>query len=657
MNDRTEAIVQPAARAGAVPGADGPAVHAPHAAHAAGPALIVAALGVVFGDIGTSPLYAFKETLNPEHGVALTPLAVLGLLSLIFWGLIFVVTLKYVVFVLRADHDGEGGILALQALARKAVGEDGTRPWVWRALGGMGLVGAAMFYGDSLITPAISVLSAVEGLEVVAPALEAYVIPVTMAILIALFAVQRKGTSIVGRVFGPVMLLWFAVLALGGLWHLWHQPQVLAALDPRHAFGFLATHRAQSLAVLGAVFLAFTGGEALYADMGHFGARPIRLAWLLIALPALVLNYFGQGALVLANPAAIDNPFFRMYPPWAVLPMVLLAAMATVIASQAVISGAFSLTAQAMRMGYLPRMRVVQTSGEAIGQIYVPGINWILMVGVLLLVLGFRSSGALSAAYGIAVSITMVTTTLLAGVVAYRLWRWNRIAVGLGVLAFAVVDLTFVLANTLKIADGGWLTLAVAAVVMLLFTTWAKGRRLGLAAAAADSLPIEAFAESLAAHMPHRVRGTAVFLNADEQSVPHALLHNLKHNQVLHDIVVVLRVLPCDVPRVDGRHRLEARTVGHGIWLATARHGFMERPNVPEFIRILAYQKGLDCAAMSTSYFVSRASLGGKHMLQMNPLRSALFAWLQRNAGRASDYFELPENRLVEMGQRTLARR
>jgi len=634
----------------------GPGSHAAsHAGH--GPALLIAALGVVFGDIGTSPLYAFKETLNPAHGVALTPQAVLGLLSLIFWGLTFVVTLKYVVFVLRADHDGEGGILALQALARKAVGEDGTRPWVWRSLGALGLVGAAMFYGDSLITPAISVLSAVEGLEVQAPALQTYVIPVTMAILVGLFAVQRKGTGVVGKVFGPVMLLWFLVLALAGLWHVSQQPQILAALDPRHAVNFLLTHRPQALAVLGAVFLAFTGGEALYADMGHFGARPIRLAWLFIALPSLVLNYFGQGALVLANPEAVDNPFFRMYPPWAVLPMVVLAAMATVIASQAVISGAFSLTAQAMRMGYLPRMLVVQTSGDAIGQIYVPAINWMLMVGVLLLVLGFRSSDALSAAYGIAVSITMVTTTLLAGVVAYRLWRWNKLAVGLGVLAFAVVDLTFVLANSLKIFEGGWLTLAVAGVVMLLFTTWAKGRRLGLAAAAADSLPIGIFAESLAGHMPHRVRGTAVFLNSDAQSVPHALLHNLKHNQVLHDVVVVLRVLACDVPRVDGRQRLEAHTVGHGIWVATARHGFMERPNVPEFIRILAYQKGLDCASMSTSYFVSRASLSGKHTLGMSVLRSALFGWLQRNAGRASDYFELPENRLVEMGQRTLARR
>ncbi|KAF1066936.1 MAG: Low affinity potassium transport system protein kup [Variovorax sp.] len=624
------------------------------AAHPAGKGLVViAALGVVFGDIGTSPLYAFKETLNPEHGVPFSPDAVLGLLSLIFWGLLFVVTLKYVVFVLRADHDGEGGILALQALARNAASRIGAKPWLGHLIGLLGLVGAAMFYGDSLITPAISVLSAVEGLEVRAPMLERAVLPITVVILIALFAVQKKGTGAVGKVFGPVMLLWFVVIGVAGLLQVLAQPQVLAALDPRRAVLFLVEHRLQSLAVLGAVFLAFTGGEALYADMGHFGARPIRLAWLFVALPGLVLNYFGQGALVLANPAAIDNPFFRLFPAWGVLPMVLLAAMATVIASQAVISGAFSLTAHAMRMGYLPRMRVIQTSGTAIGQIYVPTVNWLLMVGVLLLVLGFRSSSALSAAYGIAVSITMVTTTLLAGIVAWGLWRWNKPAVALGVAAFAAVDLTFVVANSLKVAEGGWLTLAVAAGVMLLFTTWAKGRRLGLEAAAAESLPLRPFFESLAHHMPHRVQGTAVFLNVNVTSVPHALLHNLKHNQVLHEQVIVLRVLPCDTPRVDARLRIEAESLMTGIWVVTARHGFMERPDVPEFIRILAYQKTLAIDSMKTSYFVSRASVGEENLPGLNPIRRALFGWLQRNAGRASDYFELPDNRLVEMGQRT----
>ncbi|MDM0057196.1 potassium transporter Kup [Variovorax fucosicus] len=624
---------------------------APHAAGGAG--LMMAALGVVFGDIGTSPLYAFKETLNPDHGVAFSPEAVLGLLSLIFWGLMVVVSLKYVVFVLRADHDGEGGILALQALARHAAEGADTRPWMWKVLGLLGLVGAAMFYGDSLITPAISVLSAVEGLEVEAHALKPFVIPITLLILIALFAVQRLGTEAVGKVFGPVMLLWFVVLGVAGALQIVKQPQVLAALDPSRAIGFLVTHHAQSLAVLGAVFLAFTGGEALYADMGHFGARPIRLAWTFIAMPGLALNYFGQGALVLGNPAAVDNPFFRMFPAWAVVPMVVLAAMATVIASQAVISGAFSLTAQAMRMGYLPRMRVVQTSGSAIGQIYVPAVNWILMVGVLLLVVGFRSSSALSAAYGIAVSITMVTTTLLAGVVAYKLWRWNRVAVLVGVLVFAAIDLTFVVANSLKVAEGGWLTLAVAVFMMVIFTTWAKGRRLGLQAAEANQLPLRPFIESLAASMPHRVRGTAVFLNGDADSVPHALLHNLKHNQVLHEQVITLVVQPSATPRVDAAHRITAEDLGHGVWSVVARHGFMERPDVPEFIRIFAYQKGVACESMSTSYFTSRASVIDAHLPGMNPVRRALFGWLQRNAGRASDYFQLPGNRLVEMGQRT----
>ena len=619
----------------------------------AGPGLMIAALGVVFGDIGTSPLYAFKETMNPEHGVPFSAGAVLGLLSLIFWGLMFVVTLKYVVFVLRADHDGEGGILALQALARRAMEGSKARPWMLGWVASFGLVGAAMFYGDSLITPAISVLSAVEGLQVQAPQLHPFIIPITMAILIALFAVQRKGTGVVGRVFGPVMLLWFVTIAVAGVVQVMQQPQVLMALDPRHAVGFLVTHRAQSLAVLGAVFLAFTGGEALYADMGHFGARPIRLAWTFIALPGLVLNYFGQGALVLSNPSAIDNPFFRLFPSWGVLPMVVLAAMATVIASQAVISGAFSLSVQAMRMGYLPRMRVVQTSGEAIGQVYVPAINWMLMVGVLLLVLGFRSSSALSAAYGIAVSITMVTTTLLAGVVAMRLWRWNRFAVAAGVLAFAVVDLTFVLANSLKIAEGGWLTLAVAVAAMVIFTTWAKGRRIGLALAEKDRLPLRPFVESLAHRMPHRVRGTAVFLHIDADSAPHALLHNLKHNQVLHEQVIVMCVLTCDTPRVDARQRIEAEPLGHGIWRVIVRHGYMERADVPEFVRIFAYQNGLACESMSTSYFVSRASLGQGPLPGMNSVRRALFGSLQRNAGRASDYFELPGNRLVEMGVRT----
>ncbi|CAN5620404.1 potassium transporter Kup [soil metagenome] len=615
-------------------------------------ALMVAALGVVFGDIGTSPLYAFKECLNPEHGVALDRGAVLGLLSLVFWGLMLVVTLKYVVFVLRADHDGEGGILALQGLAGQALEKGGTRPWAWKAIAGLGLVGAAMFYGDSLITPAISVLSAVEGLEVATPVFKPYVVPITLVVLIGLFLVQRKGTASVGRIFGPVMLLWFGVLAVSGVFHINQNPHVLEAVDPRWALQFLVTHRTQSLAVLGAVFLAFTGGEALYADMGHFGAAPIRMAWIFIALPALVLNYFGQGALVLADPSAIDNPFFRMFPGWATVPMVVLAACATVIASQAVISGAFSMTSHAIHMGYLPRMRIVQTSGSAIGQIYLPTVNWLLMAGVLLLVLAFRSSGALSAAYGIAVSLTMLTTTLLAGVVALRLWRWNPVAVGIGVGIFAFVDLTFIVANSLKIAEGGWLTLVVAAVVMFVFTTWAKGRRATEQSAAEERMALVPFIEALAAGMPHRVHGTAVFMTADASSVPHALLHNLKHNQVLHERVIVLCVRTRPVPRVYPADRLEVEQLDHGFWRVTAHHGFMEDPAVPEYLRLLAYQQGLHIESMSTSYFTSRASLGTARLPGLGTIRKALFSTLQRNAARASDYFGLPDNRLLEIGRR-----
>jgi KUP system potassium uptake protein len=614
--------------------------------------LMVAALGVVFGDIGTSPLYAFKECLSPAHGVALDRGAVLGMLSLVLWGLMLVVTLKYVVFVLRADHDGEGGILALQGLAGQALENGGAQPWAWKAVAALGLVGAAMFYGDSLITPAISVLSAVEGLEVATPVFKPYVVPITLVVLIGLFLVQRKGTASVGRMFGPVMLLWFGVLAVSGVLHISQNPHVLEAIDPRWAVQFLITHRAQSLGVLGAVFLAFTGGEALYADMGHFGAAPIRMAWTFIALPALVLNYFGQGALVLADPAAIDNPFFRLFPAWATLPMVVLAACATVIASQAVISGAFSMTAHAMHMGYLPRMRIVQTSDSAIGQVYLPTVNWLLMAGVLLLVLAFRSSGALSAAYGIAVSVTMLTTTLLAGVVAWRLWRWNKLAVGIGVGLFALVDLTFITANSLKIAEGGWLTLVVAAMVMFVFTTWAKGRRVTEQAAAEERIELTPFIEALAVDMPHRVHGTAVFMTADPGSVPHALLHNLKHNQVLHDRVIVLCVRTRPVPRVYPADRLQVEQLAHGFWRVTAYQGFMEDPAVPEYLRLMAYQHGLNIESMSTSYFTSRASLGLSRLPELGVLRKALFGTLQRNAARSSDYFGLPDNRLIEIGRR-----
>ena len=616
---------------------------------------MIAALGVVYGDIGTSPLYAFKECLSPAHGVALDPAAVLGLLSLVFWALMVVVTLKYVVFVLRADYDGEGGILALQALAKRAVGGAAAPAWVLSALGALGLTGAAMFYGDSLITPAISVLSAVEGLNVATPVFDRYVVPLTLAILVGLFMVQRHGTAVVGKVFGPVMILWFGLLAVLGVQQILQSPQVLAALNPVWGVRFMVTHSGQTLAVLGSVFLAVTGGEALYADMGHFGARSIRQAWFFIALPALVLNYFGQGALVLRDPSAIDNPFFRLVPDWGVVPMVVLAAAATVIASQAVISGAFSLTAQAMRMGYLPRLQVVQTSGQAVGQVYLPLVNWLLMGGVLLIVVGFQSSSALSSAYGIAVSVTMVTTTMLAAVVALKLWRWNPALVLPGAAALLAIDLLFAAANSLKIAEGGWLPLAVAAVVLVIFTTWARGRSLSRQAALADHIELEPFIDALAAMPPHRVRGTAVFLTSDPNAVPHALLHNLKHNQVLHERVIVLQVVGTDTPRVDAGERIKARELAGGFWQVSVLHGFMERPDVPELLKIFSYQKGVSVEAMSTSYFTSRETVGGGGLAGMGRARHMLFTWLHRNAGRASDYFNLPANRVVELGRRATA--
>ncbi|MDB5882820.1 MAG: trkD [Ramlibacter sp.] len=615
-------------------------------------AITVAALGVVYGDIGTSPLYALKECFNPAHGVPLTHAAVLGILSMIFWSLMLVVSLKYVVFILRADYDGEGGILALQALAKHAAGGAAAGPIVIGGIGALGLLGAAMFYGDSLITPAVSVLSAVEGLEVATPLFKPFVVPVTLGIVIALYLVQKFGTGAVGKVFGPVMVVWFVILGGLGLAHILRVPSVLQALDPSWSIGFFQAHPAQSIAVLGSVFLAVTGGEALYADMGHFGAAAIRRAWFFVALPALVLNYFGQGALVLQDPSAIDSPFYRMVPDWAVLPMVVLACVATVIASQAVISGAFSITAQAMRMGYLPRLKLVQTSGEAMGQIYLPAVNWLSLAGVIVLVAGFGTSTALSSAYGIAVSVTMVTTTLLAIVVALRLWRWPWLWVAAGGGILLAIDLLFLAANTRKIADGGWLPLLVAAVVMLVFTTWARGRAAIARAAAADRVDLEAFIGSLAAHPPHRVNGTAVFLSSAPDAVPHALLHNLKHNQVLHQHVIVLRVESCDTPRVSAAERIHAEQLPLGFWRVTARHGFMESSDVPAFIGIFSYQKGVPAEKLKTSYFTSRESVGKERIAGMSWLTQGLFRWLHRNAGRPSDYFNLPGNRVVELGRR-----
>ncbi|HEY4374528.1 MAG TPA: potassium transporter Kup [Burkholderiales bacterium] len=608
--------------------------------------LALAALGVVFGDIGTSPLYAFKECLNPAHGLTVSPEAVLGVLSLIFWALMVVVSLKYVVLVMRADNQGEGGILALLALAARGFADRSKRR---RLLVVLGMVGASMFYGDSVITPAISVLSAVEGLKVSLPAFAHYVIPITLSILLALFMLQKRGTAQIGRLFGPVMLLWFTVLGVAGAAQVITNPAVLAALNPWHGLAFLAQNPLRGFFILGSVFLSVTGGEALYADMGHFGASPIRKAWFVLVLPALVLNYFGQGAVVLANPAAIDNPFYFSFPQWAQLPMVVLAAAATVIASQAVISGAYSLTAQAVQLGYCPRLKITHTSASERGQIYVPFINWILFVFVVLLVLGFHSSDNLAAAYGIAVATTMVVTTILCAVVARRTWGWS---LGLTLAVFAplsVIDVVFVMANSLKIAEGGWFPILAGGVCYLLFVTWKRGREIVYDVTSANSFPLQEFIKSMESYPPHRVEGTAVFMASDTTAVPHALLHNLKHNKVLHEQVVFFTIHTEDVPRVAPADRIEFFDLGFGCYRVIAHLGFLEEPDA-EALLTGCGKIGLEFEPMLTSYFLSRDAIIPTDLPGMALWREHLFAWMVRNATRATDFFKVPPNRVVELG-------
>lgn len=621
-------------------------------------ALTLAALGVVYGDIGTSPLYALKESFNPAHGVVLNTPSVLGILSLIVWTLTLVVTLKYITLILRADYAGEGGILALQALARRALAQDKSHhksSGTERALLGgvlfVGLLGATMFYGDALITPAISVLSAMEGLEVATPAFKPYVVPITLGIIVALFSVQSVGTAKVGRLFGPVMIVWFSVLGFLGVIHIAAQPQVLQALNPLWAARYVAQNPGISFAVLGSVFLAVTGAEALYADMGHFGVKAVRRAWLFFAMPGLVLNYFGQGALLLSDPSALENPLYRMVPAWAVIPMVVLAAMATVIASQATISGAYSMTVQAISLGYLPRMKTVQTSGDARGQVYMPGINLAMLIGVLLLVVGFGSSSNLSAAYGIAISVTMLCTTLLITVVALRLWHWPAWAVIPVTLLMLIVDTVFVLSNGAKILQGGWLSIGIALVLMVLMGTWSRATRMRDRKLAQSGLTLQDFVPSLLAHAPHRVRGTAVFLTSSPHLVPHALLHNLKHNQVLHERVVVLNMVASDLPHVAPAQRLNVSSLAPNFWVVSANSGFMEHANVHDIVHLFGYQNGVDVTDMNTTYFLSRSSAPNNRTLGFWPGQRTLFKLMQRNANRAADFYQLPDNRTVEFGR------
>ncbi len=607
----------------------------------------IAALGIVFGDIGTSPLYALRESFLGHQGLDVTRDNVLGILSLIFWSLVIVISVKYLLLVMRADNDGEGGILALTALIVPARNATSTRRRTALIL--IGLFGTALLYGDGMITPAISVLSAVEGVQVATPVLESYVIPIAVVILVGLFMIQHRGTGKIGSVFGPVMVVWFAVLALLGVSHIIQHPSVLAALGPGYAVAFFARNAGIGFLALGSVFLVVTGGEALYADMGHFGRRPIQLGWFALVLPALLLNYFGQGALLIVDPAAIDNPFYRMAPAWALIPLVLLATMATVIASQALISGAFSLTRQAVQLGYLPRVRVEHTSAEEIGQIYVPSVNYALMVACVGLVFGFRSSGNLAAAYGVAVTATMAITTILFFMVARDRWRWS-LPVSLAVVAgLMVVDLSFFGANLFKIPAGGWFPLVIGLAVFTVLTTWKRGRQLVAARLRRGRLPIERFIASIAGNPPHRVPGTAVYMFPEPGPTPPALLANLRHNEVLHERIVLLAVQIAEVPRVPAARRASVHDLGDDFHQVILLFGFQDDPDVPRALRdITTPEFGFDPG--DAKYFLAREAVIPTKRPGMALWRDRLYALMHRNTTSAAQYFGLPAEDVIELG-------
>jgi KUP system potassium uptake protein len=611
------------------------------------PSLAVAAIGVVFGDIGTSPLYSLKEAFSPSHGIPLTDTSILGVISLLFWAIVIVVSFKYVLFVMRADNNGEGGVLALMALSLRSFNRAGKAAAVLTALG---IFGACMFYGDAVITPAISVISAVEGLQIAAPNLSHLVLPLTMVILVALFWIQRHGTALVGRLFGPIMVLWFITIAVLGLSHIVQSPEVIKALNPYYAFSFMRAHLLQAYVVLGSVVLVLTGAEALYADMGHFGARPIRVAWYALVMPSLVLNYFGQGALLMHNHLAIENPFFLLAPQWALLPLVVLSTVATVIASQAVISGAYSLTSQAILLGYVPRMKVLHTSDLAIGQIYVPVVNWMLLFIILCIVVAFKSSDNLAAAYGIAVTATMVITTVLACVVMVKVWNWNKVLVGLIIAGFMTVDLGFFGANLLKVEEGGWLPLCIGGLLFFLLLTWYKGRMIVKERTAADGIPLMPFLQGLLAHPPHRVSGTAIYLTGSDTMVPVSLLHNLKHNKVLHERTLFLTVTTRDIPYLDDNERVTMQDIGGGLYLVKAAYGFNETPDVKDVLHQLGREHDMTFEMMDTSFFIARETVVPTQLPGMSIWRERVFAWMHQNAAKPTDFFSIPANRVVELG-------
>ena len=620
--------------------------------------LALGALGVVYGDIGTSPLYALKECFTGPHGFPVTEENVLGILSLIFWSLNFIVTFKYLSMVMRADNRGEGGILALLALARPS----GKLTTAGSLLVTVGLFGAALLYGDGIITPAISVLGAIEGLSIATPALEHLVVPVAFAIILGLFTLQRRGTAGVGALFGPVTAAWFVAIATLGIHGIMREPHVLRALNPWHAADFFLREGLTGLKVLAAIILVVTGGEALYADMGHFGRRPIRLAWFGLVLPALMLNYFGQGAYLLYDPATARNPFYSLVPGWALYPMVVLATAAAVVASQALISGAFSLTRQAVQLGYSPRVNIIHTSSTEIGQIYVPQVNNLLMVACLGLVVSFRSSGNLAATYGVALSMTMTITSILFAVVARRRWGWSRWRVGALTAVFLIVDLAFVGANLLKVPEGGWFPLVVAGLVYAMMSTWKNGRARLAAIVRENTLPMDLFLGDIARGKPHRVPGTAVFLTSDTSGAPPVLLHHLKHNQVLHEKVMLLSIMTEEIPQVDADDRVRCRELGEGFYLVTAHYGFMQTPDVPAILRSLGEKnqtgKPVPTRPNSTTFYLGRETLiasagregGAPGAVRMARWRKRLFIYMTRNAQSATAFFGLPPNRVVELG-------
>ncbi len=626
-------------------------VHGADHAHGAGhrsrlATLTIAAIGIVYGDIGTSPLYTMKEVFSEEHGIALTHVNILGVVSLILWGLILIISLKYVTLVLRANNRGEGGIMALTALAMSSV-TTGSR-WHYPVML-LGMIGAGLFYGDGVITPAISVLSAIEGLEVATPALKPYVLPLTVTVLVALYSLQSKGTAGIGKFFGPIVLVWFTTLATMGIINIVHYPAVLAAFNPWHAFNFMTHNGWFAFLALGAVVLALTGAEALYADMGHFGKKSVRLAWFSVVFPALALNYLGQGALLMSTPSAVSNPFFQQLGSWSIYPLVVLSTMATVIASQATISGAFSVTQQAISLGFLPRMRVVYTSDREIGQIYIPLVNWVQLTIVLIAVVGFGSSGNLASAYGIAATATMTTTTILTFFVVRYKWRFNLLLAFLATGFFLTMDLTLLAATSLKIVSGGWFPLVLSALMVTVMLTWKSGRELVFDNLKKQAIPLPDFLQSLFYGPPHRVDGTGIFFRAEGDGVPHAMLHNLLHNKVLHQRIVFLTVFNEDIPTVPPEDRIKVEPLGHECYQVNVYYGFKDERDIPLALALCA-EHGLEFEMMETSFFIARQTVVSTVGSGMSRWREALFATMSRNARDAADYFRVPTNRVIELG-------